>query len=100
MCNRAGGLISRVVESHGIATVCLSINKGFSEKVRAPRSLFVKYPHGAALGEPNAVDQQMTVLRDLMWLAQRAEEPGTIVEPGYRWRRESFEPVPPESFTI
>lgn len=79
-----------MIESHGIPTVNLSINRGISEKLRAPRTLFVKFPHGASLGEPGARDQQMAILRDLFRLLYDAEEPGQIVEPGYRWRR--FDP--------
>ncbi len=40
----------------------------------------------------------MTVLRDLLHALQRLEAPGAILEPGYRWRRSAYEPVPLESF--
>ncbi len=88
----------RVLESHGISTVCLSINRDISERLRCPRTVFVKFPHGASLGEPGARDQQLTVLRDLFWALQDLSEPGRIVEPGYRWRRSTYEPVDPASF--
>jgi len=87
-----------VVESYGIPTVCLSINLAITERIGAPRSMFVRFPHGASLGEPQAVDQQRSVLRDLLWALQDLEEPGHIVQPGYRWRRTSYGPVDPNSF--
>lgn len=87
-----------MVEAAGIPTVCLSINLSISERIGAPRSVFVRFPHGASFGEPGAVDQQRTVLRDLFWALQDTDQPGTVVEPGYRWRRTSYEPVNAESF--
>ena len=98
MCNRAGGLISRVIEASGIPTVSLSINRGVSENIRAPRAAFVRFPHGAALGEPHAVNQQLTVLRDLLLLLQTEQTPGNIVDLPYRWRRTKYDPVSWESF--
>ncbi len=86
-----------MVESHGIPTVCLSINRAITERIAAPRSVFVKFPHGAAMGEPGNVEQQTTILRELLWAAQDLDEPGGVVEPGYRWRRSSYEPVDPAS---
>lgn len=99
MCNRAGGLISRIIESHGIPTINLSINREFSEKVLAPRTVFLNYPFGAVFGEPGAVDQQLTVIRDLLLLLQTAKEPGSIVDMPYKWRRTRFEKPPKESYT-
>lgn len=86
------------MESYGICTVSLSINRPMSERVGCPRAVFVKFPHGAALGEPGARDQQLTVLRDLFWALQDVTEPGAIVEPGYRWRRTEYPPVALQSY--
>jgi D-proline reductase (dithiol) PrdB len=93
MCNRAGGLISRVIESYGIPTISHSINRAFTEKIRPPRSLFFNFPYGAPFGEPGNVNQQMTVLRDLFLLLQEAKEPGVILDAPYKWRREKYEEV-------
>ena len=98
MCNRAVGLISRVIEEHGIPTISLSINREFSEKIPAPRSAFVKFPYGAAFGEPGNADQQRTLLRDLLVILQRASEPGKIEDLPYQWRRTKYERPDKESF--
>jgi len=66
--------------------------------VRAPRTLFLRYPHGAPFGEPGNAAQHATILRDLLLLARRATAPGEIVEPGYRWRRTRFVEPPLSSF--
>ena len=98
MCNRSGGLITRVLEALGIPTVSLSINRAFSEKIKTARTAFVKYPYGAPFGEPNVPEQHMTLLRDLLVLLQTAQTPGQIVDLPYKWRKTHFEPVAPASF--
>lgn len=98
MCNRTGGLVSKVIESYGIPTVNLSINRQFSEKVPAPRTAFVKFPYGASFGEPGNENQHMTILRDLFQLLYSATEPGKIVDLPYQWRRTKYEPVTAQSF--
>lgn len=87
-----------MLESQGIPTVNLSINLKISEKLRAPRTVFVKFPHGASFGEPGNLNQQRMILRDLFKALFGLEEPGRIIEPGYRWKRTSYDPVGPESF--
>jgi len=87
-----------VLEGRGIVTACLSINRDISVRIGAPRTVFVRFPHGTAFGEPHAVDQQRTVLRDLLWAAQQQAEPGVMIEPGYRWRRTEYSPVDSASF--
>jgi len=36
--------------------------------------------------------------RGLFWALQQLEEPGAIVEPGYRWRKSAYPPVAFETF--
>ncbi len=69
-----------------------------SRKVPAPRTVFVRYPHGAPFGVPGDRMGHLSVLRDLFWAAQDLREPGVILDPGYRWRRTRWASVEPESF--
>lgn len=84
------GLIARIIEEAGIPTVCVSITRDLTESVGVPRALFVKWPLGHPLGEPHKPLQQRTVIFDALALLLDAQEPGLIVEPGYRWRREAY----------
>jgi D-proline reductase (dithiol) PrdB len=93
MCNRAVSLIARVVESYGISTVALSLNRELSEKIGAPRTLYLRYPYGAPLGEPGNRNQQRTILKDMFMALQTMKEPGTIIDLPYRWRRDTFSPL-------
>ncbi len=91
MCNRSGGLIQRVLESEGIATTGISIVRRFTEEVRPPRSVFVKWPYGHPLGEPFNKKQQMAVLEEALALFESAEKPGEIVDLPFKWRRHNYD---------
>ena len=84
------GLIARAIEQAGIPTVSVSITRDLTESVGVPRAVFVKWPLGHPLGEPGNAAQQRTVIFDALKLLITASEPGVIVEPGYRWRRETY----------
>ena len=85
------GLVQRAIEAEGIPTVGISILREVTEQVRPPRSVFLRYPFGHPLGEAFNIAQQRTILLDALRALETIAEPGTIVEPGYRWRRHRFE---------
>jgi D-proline reductase (dithiol) PrdB len=57
---------------------------------RAPRFLYLHWPFGHALGEPGNVQQQRTIVHDMLSLAVLAQRPGLVVELPYRWKREAY----------
>lgn len=81
------GLIQRAIEREGIPTVGVSIARRFTEEVRPPRSVFVKWPMGHPLGEPGRVETQTAVIGAAFKLLVSATEPGIIVDLPFRWRR-------------
>ena len=85
------GLVARVLEQGGIPTVTLSVNRAYSEKVRAPRCAYVRFPYGSVFGGPGDVERQREVLLATLRLLEDSEEPGTIVDLPFRWRK-----TPPE----
>ena len=84
------GLIARTIEAAGIPTVCVMGIKEIAEQVRAPRTVFLKWPFGHPLGEPGNRAQQLQVIHTALHLLFSATESGTILEPGWRWRREQY----------
>lgn len=84
------GLIARALEHNGVATVSISIAKDLTESVGVPRAVFVKWPLGHPLGEPDKPAQQRTMLWQALRLLRQADRPGIIEEPGYRWRRHEY----------
>lgn len=62
------GLIASVLEKRGIPTICVTLLKEVTEKVRPPRSLFVPFPLGYPLGEPHNPGLQKRILMDALSL--------------------------------
>ena len=83
--------MQREVEARGISTAGISLAREISERVRPPRTLFLRYPFGHPFGEPGHTSQQRRIFSDLLDLFTTVQEPGTIVDSPYRWRREKFD---------
>ena len=84
------GLIARVIEAAGIPTICVIGLREIAEQVRPPRALHLKWPFGHPLGEPGNRAQQLSVLHYALTALYTVEESGTILDPGWRWRRETY----------
>jgi hypothetical protein len=87
------GLLAREIEAGGVTTVALANVRELAERMRAPRMLYLRWPFGHALGEPEARDQQRTVLHDLFSMAVAAPQPGLIVDLPYPWKRQNYPPI-------
>ncbi len=74
-----------------MATVSISLVREITIQVRPPRALFVRWPFGHPLGEPFAVAQQQRMLRHMLHALETMQEPGSILDLGYRWRRERYD---------
>jgi hypothetical protein len=84
------GLIQREIESRGIPTISISIVREYTEKVKPPRSIFLKWPLGHPLGEPFHIAQQRAVLQKAFDALTTIQTPGTIIDVPWRWRRENY----------
>ena len=80
MCNQSVGLIQRVIEAAGIATISISLSKEITESVRPPRALYTGFPLGHPISFPGKVSEQLTVLRYLLKYLEEIDIPGTIKE--------------------
>lgn len=85
------GLLQRMIETVGIPTIGITLQKEVTTRVKPPRALFLRYPFGHPLGEAFQVRQQRTILLDALTGLETIREPGTILEPGYIWRRHRFD---------
>jgi D-proline reductase (dithiol) PrdB len=84
------GLIARVIEAAGIPTVCVIGLRDIAEQVRPPRTVHLRWPFGHPLGEPGNRAQQLSVIHYALEALTSISEPGTILDPGWRWRRERY----------
>ncbi len=87
------GLLAREIEANGVTTVALALVKEVAAAALAPRFLYLNWPFGHALGEPGNVDQQRTVLHDMLTMATSAPRPGLVIDLPYSWGRETYMPV-------
>jgi D-proline reductase (dithiol) PrdB len=84
------GLIQREIEKSGIATIGVSIVREFTEKVKPPRTVFVRWPFGHPLGEPGNHRQQRAVVLEALKALCTITTPGEIIDLPFRWRRHDY----------
>jgi hypothetical protein len=85
------GLIQRAIETEGIPTVGITLQKEVTKRVKPPRALYLRYPFGHPMGEAFAARQQRAILVAALAALVTVTEPGAIVEPGWVWRRHRFD---------
>ncbi len=79
------GLVQRVLEASGIATVSLSMIPAFTAAVGVPRLAAISYPMSRPMGRPHDADGQRAVLRAALEVLETASAPGTTVELPFAW---------------
>ena len=79
------GLVQRVLESRGIATVALSWIPELTRAVGVPRLAGIAYPPSRPLGRPHDAAGQRAVLRATLELLATASGPDTYVELPFEW---------------
>ena len=75
MCHQVVGLIQAEIERLGIPTASITLLPEVTRAVRPPRALSVPYPLGYPLGAPRDPELQRAILRELLALTDRADEP-------------------------
>ena len=79
------GLVQRVLEASGIATVTLSWIPDLTRAVGVPRLVGIAYPSGRTLGRVGDADGQRAVLRATVGILESASGPDTYVELDFKW---------------
>jgi hypothetical protein len=79
------GLVARVLEREGLPTVSLTSAIDITERVKPPRVAFLNFPLGYPVGRPHEIQEQLSMLRAALKLAETVKEPGTIVELPFTW---------------
>jgi hypothetical protein len=82
------GVIQRIIEEVGIATINVTTMPFVLEKLFVPRAVAVDYPFGFPLGKPGDKEGQLNIIRDSLGAMERIDKPGTVIELPYRWVRE------------
>ena len=79
------GLVQRILEASGIATVTLSWTPDLTRAVGVPRLAGIGYPLSRPLGRPHDADGQRAVLRAMLELLERATGPDHYAELPFEW---------------
>jgi len=83
------GLVCRVLEERGIATVCVATGRDLAAQVKPPRTLFVNHPMGNNFGGPADREMQLDILRTALDMIHTAMA-GELVDYPTSWD-ESYE---------
>jgi hypothetical protein len=75
MCNQTVGLVQAALEREGITTVSLSLLREVATVIKPPRTLFVPFPMGFPLGEPNNPELQHRAIAAALALLERNDVP-------------------------
>tara|TARA_B100000945_G_C20043633_1_gene440282 strand:- start:281 stop:496 length:216 start_codon:yes stop_codon:yes gene_type:complete len=70
--------------------VGISIARMVSESVKPPRTYYLKYPFGHAMGEAFNRPQQKQIFLDCLKILEKATKPGEIFDSKYLWKRQKF----------
>ena len=79
------GLVCRIVEEAGIATVCVATGRDLIAQVKPPRSIFVNHPMGNNFGKPFDKAMQTDILSRALSLIQEAQEGGMLLDYPNQW---------------
>lgn len=87
MCHQSVGLLQGAIEQHGIPTISISVRPEITTHANVSRSCYVRFPTGNPVGEPHRPDQQRLILTAILEQLVAIQQPGTMVELPFRWRR-------------
>lgn len=69
LCHQTMGLAARAIESAGIPTIILAVDRAIIERIRPPRGGYYKGQFGSVAGQPNWPQHQRRILDEaLRWL--------------------------------
>jgi D-proline reductase (dithiol) PrdB len=74
------GLIQRIIEAEGIATISVSLSKDITCKIKPPRAIYTGFPLGHPLSFPGQSFRQLQILRVLLKCLREIKLPGTLLE--------------------
>lgn len=84
-------MIQREIERAGIPTIGISIVREYTEKVKPPRTIYLKWPFGHPLGEPFNITQQRAVLIEAFKVLYSIEKPGQIIDIPFKWKKHIYD---------
>ena len=87
------GLVCRLLEERGIATVYVATGRDLTALVKPPRALFVNHPMGNNFGAAGDVETQADILRTALGMIHNTSTAGELIDYPTTWK-ETFEFAP------
>ena len=84
------GLLQRIFDEHGLATVSLTQSREITELARPSLACLVEHPFGLTLGDIGDRATHRAVLEAALHAAERPHPAGTIVDLGFRWEKDDL----------
>jgi len=79
------GLVCRLLEERGIATVYIATGRDLTELVKPPRALFVNHPMGNNFGHAGDDRTQSDILRAALAMIHTTELGGELIDYPTTW---------------
>ena len=80
MCSQTVGLVAAELERQGIATVAIQLLREIAKRVRPPRALWVRFPHGYPLDRPHDPERQHRVIAAALRLLEEPASGPVLVD--------------------
>jgi D-proline reductase (dithiol) PrdB len=77
LCHQTLGIIAREIESQGIPTLMISVDRTMTEKIRPPRTAYYTGEIGATVGKPNWHQYQLRVLDEALRWMETFDQPSS-----------------------
>ncbi len=78
MCHQSVGLIQSIIEKSGIPTASVTLLREITERAAPPRALFVDFPLGYPLGEPQDAALQSRIILAMLALLKESVPTGVL----------------------
>ena len=76
LCHQSIALAARAIESAGVPTMMLAVEREVAEKTRAPRAAWYRGQTGSVAGQPNVPEHQRRILDEALRWIEPMDEPG------------------------
>jgi D-proline reductase (dithiol) PrdB len=76
-----------MVEASGIPTISMGNALDRMTPIKPPRAMLVKFARGCMFGEPGNTTRHRRIILDALDALKTMNEPGTIKELPYRWKK-------------
>jgi len=85
VCQQSVGLLQRIFDDHGLATVSITQVPEITALVKPSLAAFVAHPFGLTLGAVADKNTQRAVIRRCLAESTQEHPAGTILDLGFRW---------------